>query len=42
MLVERVARIRGGLRTKQVEVRAEPILDARVQGILARGDRETG
>ncbi len=42
VLAERVARIRGNLRTKQVEVRAEPILDARVQGILARGDRRLG
>lgn len=42
MLVERVGRIRTALRSKQVEVRAEPISEARAQGILARGDRRLG
>jgi len=42
VLKERMDRIRSALRNRQVEVRAEAILEARAQGVLARGDRALG
>jgi len=42
LLEERLARIKSGLSRAQVEVRAESTQGARVQGVLARGDRQVG
>jgi hypothetical protein len=42
VLDERLERIRAGLRSKHIEVRAEGVDDARAQAILARGDRRVG
>jgi len=42
LLKERLSRIGEGLRRLQVEMRAEAIDAARVQGVLARGDRRVG
>ena len=42
LLNERLSRIKSALSRARVEVRAEPAQGARVQGVLARGDRKVG
>lgn len=42
VLQERLSRIGEGLRRLSVEMRAESIESARIQGVLARGDRRVG
>lgn len=42
VLEERLTRIQEALNRMQVEVRAEPVRQTRIQGVLARGDRRVG